>query len=895
MRALLVVAALFSSGCLASPPRAAGADLVDVPTVVHDLPSGLRVALETDRSLGISGVALMIGAGSADEKPGEEGLAHLVEHLAFQSRTGDQPRLFTALRELSGSSFNGMTGPNSTIYLAFVPNDALPELLGRFAQLLEDPLRGVDQTAFEHERRITINELRLGAEDDAGEPSVQALSREIFPKDHPYAHGTAGTYESLGALTLTQAQAFVARHYRASNATLLVSGDLSGRDLTQTLGPAFAKHWQSSSERVARQKPAIAPAPVARTPQPRIPERSAPSAVPALFIGWLVPGEYGPEQAVRDVVAQLARDTLNDFYEGVARTEVDIQPLYGQSLFVVGGTLPEGPYETLRDRIVRRLEIGIRERAGNVHELFDAKRVVAADLAFPAESRFSRIVSKVEATHYARDPSHAVHLSEAVLRVSARDVQSFVARHLAPEAARAVAMKRSDADAAAELAAQGKSSDNDFGEDAVSASGRLNPKLIRTLVPSLGVTHARRARLDNGLEVLLLPRPGPRYHTALLGFREDLRPLGKAAMRAAEYALDRTYEPRPDAAGLWLWHDPGSLLRVRAPGSDVDLSLDFLRRHLTQYKVTWPTQGYYDERPEILRDEQSPQLRAWEARMTKLLGPMGRATRSSEMEALSKTALSTWLETVQSPQRALLVLVGDIDVQDALDAAEDRLGDWGDGRAHPPVPATPAPPPPQTGGDLFIADQPGHTRTLIEMDCRIYPFSLPAMMPIEVAAEIWNRELFSKFRERMTASYVASASAWGTAREAGLSAEVDIDDSKLEPALALLRGYLNGSESLRIAPETLDAARLGYARGYWSRYETSYDIAHSIVDAWQSDVPFEYLDSAADRLLSVTTRQVDEVWRSCQRTMVISAVGNKQLIKDAWAAVGVGIKDSNGD
>ena len=50
MRGLLVVAALLSSSCVASPPRAAGAEIVDVPTVVHDLPSGLRVALETDRS-----------------------------------------------------------------------------------------------------------------------------------------------------------------------------------------------------------------------------------------------------------------------------------------------------------------------------------------------------------------------------------------------------------------------------------------------------------------------------------------------------------------------------------------------------------------------------------------------------------------------------------------------------------------------------------------------------------------------------------------------------------------------------------------------------------------------------------------------------------------------------
>ncbi|HET9155852.1 MAG TPA: insulinase family protein, partial [Myxococcaceae bacterium] len=81
-----------------------------------DLPSGTRFVLEQDRSRPLAMVAAVVDVGAADDPPGQEGLAHLVEHLAFRARTdGKHPH--TELLELLGAgAWNGFTTHDVTVY-----------------------------------------------------------------------------------------------------------------------------------------------------------------------------------------------------------------------------------------------------------------------------------------------------------------------------------------------------------------------------------------------------------------------------------------------------------------------------------------------------------------------------------------------------------------------------------------------------------------------------------------------------------------------------------------------------------------------------------------------------------------------------------------------------------
>ena len=74
-------------------------------------------------------VAIQYHVGSAREKPGKTGFAHLFEHMLFQrSEHLGRNEFFKKIGELGGS-FNGATGPDGTVYYETVPRDALEKVL----------------------------------------------------------------------------------------------------------------------------------------------------------------------------------------------------------------------------------------------------------------------------------------------------------------------------------------------------------------------------------------------------------------------------------------------------------------------------------------------------------------------------------------------------------------------------------------------------------------------------------------------------------------------------------------------------------------------------------------------------------------------------------------------
>ncbi len=70
-----------------APPRTAqraAAPALTVPYEMFKLPNGLTVILHEDHSVPVVGVNVWYRAGSANEKPGRTGFAHLFEHLMFE-------------------------------------------------------------------------------------------------------------------------------------------------------------------------------------------------------------------------------------------------------------------------------------------------------------------------------------------------------------------------------------------------------------------------------------------------------------------------------------------------------------------------------------------------------------------------------------------------------------------------------------------------------------------------------------------------------------------------------------------------------------------------------------------------------------------------------------------
>ena len=105
-------------------PAAAGAQ-ISVPYQTFTLPNGLNVILHEDHSVPVVSVNVWYHAGSANEKPGRTGFAHLFEHLMFEGSGHVKEGEFDNLLEAAGGDNNASTANDRTNYYINVPSNAL--------------------------------------------------------------------------------------------------------------------------------------------------------------------------------------------------------------------------------------------------------------------------------------------------------------------------------------------------------------------------------------------------------------------------------------------------------------------------------------------------------------------------------------------------------------------------------------------------------------------------------------------------------------------------------------------------------------------------------------------------------------------------------------------------
>lgn len=200
------------------------------------LKNGLRVVLVRDERASEVAVTMRYDVGAKDDPPGQEGVAHLVEHLMFQQVLGGQT-LYAKLQTFT-TFMNAFTSVEGTWYQERAKASHLDEMLSVEAVRVGFRCTSVTDSAFVRERQVVLNELALRG---GGEGLREAIQDEVYPDGHPYRHRVGGTPASVGAITREQACAFADAHYAPKNAVLVVSGNIAPKTLEEGLGKFIAR------------------------------------------------------------------------------------------------------------------------------------------------------------------------------------------------------------------------------------------------------------------------------------------------------------------------------------------------------------------------------------------------------------------------------------------------------------------------------------------------------------------------------------------------------------------------------------------------------------------------------------------------------------------------------
>jgi zinc protease len=300
---LLLPGLLLGHAAIAQPPKETQAAEAPAPKLAvsytsFTLPNGLRVILHEDHSVPVVTVNMWYHVGSAREREGRTGFAHLFEHLMFMGSGHVRPGQFDEWLEAAGGSNNGSTAEDRTNYWINVPSNALELALFLESDRMGYLLDTMTPQTVDAQRDVVKNERRQSYENRPYGQADITLTEMLYPANHPYHWPVIGYMPDLTAASYDDVVAFFKKYYAPSNASLVVAGDI---DTAKTR--ALVEKWFGDVKPGAAVEPPSVPG-VALTGVQRktITDKVQ---LPKVYLAWLTPPHLAPMDAALVVVADV--------------------------------------------------------------------------------------------------------------------------------------------------------------------------------------------------------------------------------------------------------------------------------------------------------------------------------------------------------------------------------------------------------------------------------------------------------------------------------------------------------------------------------------------------------------------------------------------------------------
>lgn len=188
----------------------------------YNLPNGLHVILQQDKSAPVVTTSVMYHVGSKNEKPDRTGFAHFFEHLLFEGTENIGRGQWFKIVSSHGGQNNANTTEDRTYYYETFPSNNIQLGLWLESERMMHPV--INQIGVNTQREVVKEEKRLRVDNVPYGQLLKAVKQNIF-KNHPYRWTTIGEMAHLDAATLDEFKAFFKKFYIPNNAVLVVAGD----------------------------------------------------------------------------------------------------------------------------------------------------------------------------------------------------------------------------------------------------------------------------------------------------------------------------------------------------------------------------------------------------------------------------------------------------------------------------------------------------------------------------------------------------------------------------------------------------------------------------------------------------------------------------------------------
>ena len=408
-----------------------------IPIQTFELANGLSVVLSEDHTAPIVAVNLWYHVGSANERPGRTGFAHLFEHMLFQGSANVGANEHFELVQRAGGTLNGSTWLDRTNYYETVPSNQLELAIWLEANRMGYLLPAMTQAKLDTQRDVVQNERRWSMDNQPYGTWWERLPALCYPPEHPFHHSLIGSMADLDAASLEDIAHFFSTYYTPDNAVLSIAGDFEPGEA----GAMIERHFGAIPRGAGK---------------PPLPDMSLPPTfghplrevvpddvmLPRLFLAFRSPvfgsDEYYTASVCSAILglkkgSRLHRSLVREQQVAAEATAFTYDLAKGADLLVIDVTArPETTLEALEAAVNTEVDTLVRDGV-TAEEVARGVALIETELIAALQSAGDRADRLSLFATYFKDPELVNAQSARYRAVTAERVNAFVRARLGPD------------------------------------------------------------------------------------------------------------------------------------------------------------------------------------------------------------------------------------------------------------------------------------------------------------------------------------------------------------------------------------------------------------------------------------------------------------------------------
>ncbi len=288
----------------------------------YQLKNGLNVLMIESHKSPVLSIQMWVKTGSADEKKGEEGISHFIEHLVFKGTRKFQVGEIASQVEAAGGELNAYTSFDQTVFYVTISKEFQNVGLDVVSEMMGYPK--FDASEIDNEREVVIEEIKRS--NDSPHRQASRLLFETMYKKHPYGIPVIGYEENIKTVSREVLLSYFQERYNPKTMTLVVAGDFKPAEMRKKVQEHFGDYKTNKMRIVKRAKDL--------SKKPALVVKNAPFAETIVYLAFPSPKASHKDIAALEVFALIFGQGESSRLNQRLRTHGHLVNYAGSSVFV---------------------------------------------------------------------------------------------------------------------------------------------------------------------------------------------------------------------------------------------------------------------------------------------------------------------------------------------------------------------------------------------------------------------------------------------------------------------------------------------------------------------------------------------------------------------------------